>query len=125
MKSLYTDPVARRDFTDKVNPYAASGGFNTSRDRTATSGIISELIQASCIDPLDELRETRSAILASPKAQEIDARLGRFPFDQQEALARRKRYRSADPLDRLSLLRQWTEDFREEYRRLREEAAAR
>ena len=122
MQSLYTDVAAMRDFTDQVNPYVAGGDFNTSRDRTVTSGILSELIQASCIDPLDELRDTRAAILASPRAGELDARLGVFPFGQTEALERMKRYRAASPLERLTLQRQWTEEFRAEYRRLREEA---
>jgi ABC-type Fe3+ transport system substrate-binding protein len=120
MKSVYDNPV---NFTDHVNPYVASGGFNTSRQRTATSPIIAELIDMSCIAPLQELRRARSAIVASPRAAELDTKLGMFPFDQQEALARGKRWAAASPLDRLNLRRQWTEEFRQEYRRLREEAA--
>ena len=42
---------------------------------------------------------------------------GTFPFDQTEALARAKRWTAATPIERLSLQRQWTEEFREEYRR--------
>src|SRR5439155_2608226 len=94
MKSVYDRPT---DFTDNVDPYVASGTFNTSRQRTATSSIIAELIQMSCIDLLDELRQTRSAILASPRAAELDARLGMFPFDQKETLARAGRWTAAAP----------------------------
>lgn len=119
MESVYAAPT---DFTDPVNPYASSGGFNTRRDRTATSSILAELIQLSCIDLLDELRQTRQAILASPGAAELDARLAVFPFDQQEALARAKRWSEASPLERLEIGRQWTDEFRQEYARLRAEA---
>jgi len=120
MKSVYGSPT---DFTDKVNPYVASGTFNTSRARTATSPIIAELIQMSCIEPLDELRATRTAILASPRAAELDAKLGVFPFDQKQALARAKQWQAATPIERLALQRRWTAEFRDEYGLLREEAA--
>ena len=116
MKSVYDHP---RDFTDLVNPYISSGDFNTSRQRTATSIIIAELIQMSCIDLLDELRETRAAILRSPRAAELDQQLGTFPFDQQEALARAKRWRMATALQRIEMQRAWTEEFRQEYADLR------
>jgi hypothetical protein len=119
MKSVYARPT---DFTDDVNPYLSSGDFNTKRSRTATSPFLAELIQASCIDVLDDLRECRAAILASPRAAELDARLGVFPFDQKEALARAARFAKASPLVRLALQRQWTDDFRREYRLLRRQA---
>lgn len=100
MKSVYDNPT---DFTDSVNPYLSSGSFNTSRQRTATSTILAELIQMSCIDLLDELREVPAD------------KLSPFPFDQTEALARMKRWYAATPLERLTLQRQWTEEFRQEY----------
>ena len=119
MKSVYADP---RDFTDRVNPYASSGDFNTSRDRTKTFSIIGELIQMSCIDLLDELRDTRAAILVSPRANELDEQLGTFPFDQTEALRRMQIWSKATPLERLNLQRQWTGEFRAEYASLRKSA---
>jgi ABC-type Fe3+ transport system substrate-binding protein len=119
MKSVYADP---RDFTDRVNPYENSGDFNTSRDRTRTFSIIGELIQMSCIDLLDELRDTRAAIRASPHAKELDDKLATFPFDQKQALDRMKTWSQATPLQRLDLQRQWTEEFRAEYASLRESA---
>jgi ABC-type Fe3+ transport system substrate-binding protein len=119
MKSVYDNPV---DFTDGVNPYVASGSFNTSPTRAATSNILSELIQASCMEPLDELRAARQAIQQSPRAAELDAKLGVFPFDQKEALARLATWKSASPLERLTLQRRWTEEFKSEYRRLRVES---
>jgi hypothetical protein len=100
MKSVYDNPV---DFTDRANPYIASGDFNTSAQRRSTSPILAELIQMSCIDTLDELRDVPAA------------KLGDFPFDQKEALARLKRWTTATPLERLTLQRQWTEEFRQEY----------
>lgn len=109
-------------FTDPVNPYLAAGGFNKSSARERTFPILGELIQSSCIDVLDELREARRAILASPRATELDARLGLFPYDQKEALARAARFKSAAMIDRLEMQRAWTEEFRQEYRTLREEA---
>ncbi|MEA2709619.1 MAG: iron(III) transport system substrate-binding protein [Phycisphaerales bacterium] len=119
MKSVYDDP---RDFTDKVNPYESSGGFNTSRERTKTFSIIGELIQMSCIDLLDDLRETRAKLLASSRSKELDAKLGIFPFDQQEALRRMQIWSKSTPLERLALQRQWTAEFRAEYASLRKMA---
>jgi iron(III) transport system substrate-binding protein len=110
------------NFTDQVNPYRAAGGFNKSNQREKTFSILGELIQVSCINLLDDLRSTRQAILRSPRATELDAQLGMFPFDQKEALARLAVYSRASGIDRVTLLRQWTEQFRAEYRRLRQEA---
>jgi hypothetical protein len=76
----------------------------------------------SCIDPLNELRQTRSAVIASSRAQELDAKLGVFPFGQTEALRRMSLFSKADSLERLRLQRQWTEEFRDEYARLSDEA---
>jgi ABC-type Fe3+ transport system substrate-binding protein len=119
MKSVYDDP---RDFTDRVNPYASSGGFNTSRARTKTFSIVGELVQMSCIDLLEELRETRLTVLASSRAAELDAKLGTFPFDQQEALRRMQTWSQATPLERLDIQRRWTDEFRAEYASLRGQA---
>lgn len=116
---VYENPV---NFTDPVNPYATAGGFNKSNTREKTFPILGELIQASCIDLLDELRETRRMILASPRAAALDAKLGVFPFDQKEALARLARYQKASAVEKLAMQRQWTQEFREEYRQLREAA---
>ncbi|HSV15072.1 MAG TPA: extracellular solute-binding protein [Tepidisphaeraceae bacterium] len=127
LRRLAISPAVYGDmsnFTDPVNPYTAAGGFNKSPAREKTFGIIGELIQASCIDPLDDLRETRRIILASPRAAELDAKLGMFPFDQKEALSRGAKYRAASAIDRLAMMRNWTAEFRAEYRRLREEAVA-
>jgi ABC-type Fe3+ transport system substrate-binding protein len=119
MRSVYDNPV---NFTDHVNPYKTTENFNTRRDRTATFGFIGELIRMSCIDPLNELRQTRSAVIASSRAQELDAKLGVFPFGQTEALRRMSLFSKADSLERLRLQRQWTEEFRDEYARLSDEA---
>jgi ABC-type Fe3+ transport system substrate-binding protein len=110
------------NFTDKVNPFQQAGGFNTSNARKGTFSILGELIEFSCMDLLDELRDTRAAILASPRAKELDARLGKFPFGQKEALRRLNEWKPASPAKRLALQRNWTSEFREEYRKLREEA---
>jgi hypothetical protein len=89
--------------------------------REQTFGILGELIQFSCMDLLDDLRQTRQTILAHHRA-DLDARLGKFPFGQKEALARGKKWGAATPLQRLDLRRQWTEEFRAEYQKLRESA---
>lgn len=117
--AMYADMSA---FTDPVNPYTAASSFNKSNAREKTFGILGELMQFSCIDLLDDLRETRKVILASPRARELDARLGRFPFDQKEALARLDKWKKAGPAQKLELQRTWTLEFKDEYRRLREEA---
>ena len=55
-------------------------------------------------------------------AERLEAKLGRFPFDQKEALRRLAEWSAATQARRLQLQRQWTSEFREEYRRLKEEA---
>jgi iron(III) transport system substrate-binding protein len=119
MPSVYAHS---ENFTDQVNPFAQAGGFNTSAARKKTFSILGELIEFSCIDLLDELRDTRTAILASPRAAELDAKLGRFPFDQKEAIRRLAEWSAATQARRLELQRRWTSEFREEYRRLKEES---
>src|SRR5829696_7156654 len=106
----------------KANPFKAAERFNTSASRRKTFRILGEFIQLSCMDLLSDLRETRRVILASARATELDAKLGGFPFDQQQALRREKQWGDASPVDGLALQRQWTNEFREEYRTLREEA---
>jgi ABC-type Fe3+ transport system substrate-binding protein len=119
VRSVYEHPV---DFIASGNPLDRVSTFNTSPARKKTFSILGELIQASCMDLLDELRETRQVILASPKAAELDRKLARFPFDQKEALRRLDEYKKADALTKLQLMRTWTAEFREEYRKLRDEA---
>jgi iron(III) transport system substrate-binding protein len=117
--SLYaTDPTLK----GKANPFSAAAGFNTSAARKRTFRILGEMIEFSCMDVLEDLRETRRLILESPRAAELDAKLGKFPFGQEEALRRGKQWNDASPVDRLALQRKWTNEFREEYRKLREEA---
>jgi spermidine/putrescine-binding protein len=110
------------NFTDQVNPFQTPGKFNKSNAREKTFPILGELIQASCINLLGDLRDTRQIILHSPRAAELDAKLGTFPFDQKEALTRMAAYNRATGIDRVTMLRHWTEEFRNEYRHLREEA---
>jgi iron(III) transport system substrate-binding protein len=113
--SVYTQSA---NFTDKVNPFLAAQGFNTSTARKKTFPILGELMEFSCIDLLDELRATRAAIERSPHARELDAQLGRFPFDQKEAIRRGDEWKAALPARQLELQRTWTNDFRLEYQRL-------
>ncbi len=117
MPSVYGDP----NFTDPDNPFTESGGFNKSDAREKTFGILGELIAASCVGPLEELRATRMTILAHHRA-DLDAALGVFPFDQKEAIKRAAAYKAATPVEQLRLMRDWTREFQGEYRRLREEA---
>lgn len=115
-QSVYAD---MHDFADPVNPFEQASTFNTSRDRTKTFGIIGELVQASCMDLLIELRQTRDEILASKRSRELDAMLGKFPFNQAEALRRLDQYQKANALERLQLMQTWTQQFRDEYASLR------
>jgi ABC-type Fe3+ transport system substrate-binding protein len=119
MPSVYDD---MSNFTDPDNPYASSGGFNKSDAREHTFGILGELIEDSCINCLPELQQTRKEILKSKHARELDARLGMFPFNQQEALRRAAVFKTASPVDQLALKRAWTEEFKAEYATLRTEA---
>ncbi|HEY6925764.1 MAG TPA: extracellular solute-binding protein [Steroidobacteraceae bacterium] len=122
-RSVYDHPD---NFTDYTNPYLAAGDFNTRSDRTSEFGLMDELIAISCIDLLSELRETRREILASPRARELDAKLARFPIDEdasRRGVAAYRRMLSGDPREWLDLQQQWLELFRSEYRGLRELAA--
>ena len=81
-------------------------------------------------DVLPELVAARDAIRAVPdpaKAAALEAKLGKFAFDQAEALKRLKAYQGTKevptpPLEKLKLLRGWTSDFKAEYEALRREA---
>ncbi len=117
--AIYAHP---ENMTDPVNPYKTSGGFNKSDARERTFGMLGEWVQLSCMDLLDELRETRKAILASPRAAELEAKLAVFPFDQKEALRRAAVWKESSPAERLVLERQWTDAFRLEYHNLQAEA---
>lgn len=119
MPAIYDDPSV---MTDRAQPFTTARGFNKLNARERTYAILGELIQACCIDLLAELRQTRDVISASPRRQELERRLGTFPFDQREALARSDRWRTATPLERLALQRAWRDAFHEEYRRLRASA---
>ena len=113
------------NFSDQVNPFQAASSFNKSNDRERTYPIIGELIQASCIDLLDDLTTTRKLILTSPRAAALDAQLGRFPFDQKEAKNRMAKFRAKETTisEKLSMQRSWSLDFRGEYLKLRNSAA--
>jgi ABC-type Fe3+ transport system substrate-binding protein len=121
MRSVYDNPA---DFTDRVNPFDERFAFRSSPRLMKTFPILGELIEVSCMNLLEELRETRRAIVASPRRAELEKRLGTFPFDQKEALARQQAYfdRSTSAIQRLEMKRRWLEQFRDEYRTLREEA---
>jgi iron(III) transport system substrate-binding protein len=123
-RSVYDHPD---NFSEYSNPYLAAEDFNTDSRRTKDFGLIDELVALSCIDLLPELRETRRVILASPRARELDARLARFPIDEeasrQAAMAYRK-MQNGDPRDWLQLQDQWLALFRNEYRELRLAAEA-
>jgi hypothetical protein len=107
--SLYdTDPALK----GKANPFKAGRAvqhiFVPEEDVPRSR----RPVQMSCMDVPGDLRQTRQVILASPRAAELDAKLGTFPFDQQEALRRDKQWGDASPVDRLALQRQWTNEFR-------------
>ncbi len=110
---------------DKVNPFAMNLGFAKSLEREKTFGFLGDLVAMSCMDLLPELRDTREAILKSPRRAELDGRLGMFPFDQTEALRRAKLLKGANADQRLELLRGWTNEFRKEYAELKEAARKR
>ncbi|HEY1629223.1 MAG TPA: extracellular solute-binding protein [Tepidisphaeraceae bacterium] len=118
-KSVYDHP---ENFTDNVDPFVSASQFNSSNSRKKTFEFLGDLMQYSMMDLLDDLRETRKEILASPRAAELDAKLGTFPFDQAEALRRAAEYHKASAVQRMALQRQWTDEFRDEYRQLRKEA---
>ena len=123
-RSVYDHP---EHFTEYTNPFLAAGGFNTRPQRTNSFGLIDELVALSCIELLEDLRETRKEILRSARAQELDARLGMFPLDRdaaQQALEAYGALSKGDPDKWLDLQYTWRELFTNEYRGLRKSAAA-
>jgi ABC-type Fe3+ transport system substrate-binding protein len=122
VRSVYDNPV---NFTEFTNPFTTAGGFNTKPSRRARFGLMDELIALCCIDLLAELRETRKEIVDSPRAADLDAKLGTFPVDQAASRAGMEvhgRMLKGKPEDWLTLQRQWREQFRAEYRVLRRAA---
>jgi iron(III) transport system substrate-binding protein len=124
LTSLRRLPVApdayhdKTNLTDRVDPYADNLAFPSSPARKRTFTVLGKLVELSCIDLLDELRETRAMILAAHR-DDLDARLGVFSFNQAEALRRDEMWRKAPPDKQLELERTWKAEFREEYRALR------
>ena len=122
VRSVYDNPV---NFTEFTNPFTTAGGFNTRPSRRARFGLMDELIALCCIDLLAELRATRKEIVESPRAADLDAKLGTFPVDQAASRAGmevQRRMLKGKPEDWLTLQRQWREQFRAEYRELRRAA---
>ncbi len=86
-----------------------------------------ELIALCCIDLLPDLLETRREIVVSPRAAELDAKLGTFPVSQaasQAGVDVHRQMLKGKPEDWLTLQRQWRDRFRAEYRELRRAAEA-
>jgi len=124
VRSVYDNPV---NFTEFTNPFTTAGGFNTKPGRRAAFGLMDELIVLCCIDLLPDLRATRREIVGSPRAAELDARLGTFPVSQaasQAGVDVHRQMLKGKPEDWLTLQRQWRDQFRDEYRELRRAAAA-
>jgi iron(III) transport system substrate-binding protein len=122
VRSVYDNPV---NFTEFTNPFTTAGGFNTKPSRRARFGLMDELIALCCIDLLEDLRATRKQIVESPRAADLDAKLGTFPVDQAASRAGMQvhgRMLKGKPEDWLTLQRQWREQFRAEYRDLRRAA---
>ncbi len=117
--SVYID---LSNFTDPVNPFSGNLAFDTSNARRKTFPILGDLIRMSCIDLLDELRETRAAIDRAGR-KDLEAKLGVFPFDQAEALRRMTQWGKATPLQRVDLERAWKSEFKNEYAQLRKDAS--
>jgi len=115
---VYSDMT---NFTDPVNPFAGNFAFESSNARRRTFPIIGDLIRISCIDLLDDLRDTRSAI-DHARRKDLEAKLGVFPFDQAEALKRMGQWAKATPVERLDLERKWKDEFKQEYASLRRNA---
>ena len=122
VRSVYEHPD---NFTEFTNPFTTAGGFNTKPSRRAAFGLMDELIALCCIDLLPDLRDTRHEIFASPRAAELDARLGTFPISQaasQAGVDVHRQMLKGKPEDWLRLQRQWRDQFRAEYRELRRAA---
>ena len=118
----------KSNFTDDADPFDARFAFESHASRKRTFAFIGELIEVSCMELLDELRETRRAIevVQDPVRREhLRARLGTFPYPQAEALAQQAIYfdKNATSIQQLRMKRELTESFRDEYRALREEAS--
>jgi ABC-type Fe3+ transport system substrate-binding protein len=110
-----------RDFTDPVDPFTQKIAFEKSPARQRSFRIVGTLIGWSCVDLLNDLRNTRRAIEQANRP-DLDAKLGMFPFGEAEALRLDAQLRNATVAERLALERQWKQQFRGEYRRLREAA---
>jgi ABC-type glycerol-3-phosphate transport system substrate-binding protein len=124
VRSVYDHPD---NFIEFTNPFTTAGGFNTQPSRRAAFGLMDELVALCCIDLLSELRDTRRAIFASPRAAQLDAKLGTFPVSQaasQAGVDVHRQMLKGKPQDWLTLQRQWRDQFRAEYRELRRAAEA-
>jgi ABC-type Fe3+ transport system substrate-binding protein len=111
-----------------VNPYALAEHFTYHRRWTGSHfGVHRDLIKAMCLDAGEELRAAWGAILANggPVANPEAMRwLQRMP-DKPKPLTWLSALEIARGTSQMEYMRQWTECFRENYRRAREEAERR
>jgi len=129
----FYDPVtvacAVDDLSDPtVNPFALAEHFTYRRRWTGGHfSVHRDLVKAMCLDAGEELRAAWGAILknggpaSNPKAMEW---LQRMP-DQPSPLTWSSARQIAKEVAHLDYMRQWTDCFRENYRRAREEAERR
>ena len=114
----YPQQCATDDLADPtVNPYALAETF-TYRPRW-TSGhfnVQRDLIRAMCQDSSDELQAAWQAIIKAGMPAAALAVLGRLP-DRPEAVNWESAPKIVKKYDRLTYMREWTEFFRENYRR--------
>ncbi len=111
-------PLFGKDFTDQVNPFTQNSGFNKSNAREKSYPFLGDLIEMSCMDPLDLLVTARTVLRSRGDGPQADMPLARFPFDQNEAMRRWAVYRSATVREKLRWRREWTAQFASEYRRI-------
>ncbi len=108
-----------------VNPYQLAGRFVYRPRWTGRHfGILRDLVRAMCLDSAHELRAAWRAIQrgGGPAAQPVAmAFLQRMP-QRPEPLTWASALTTARKYDRLDYMREWTEQFRENYRQAREAA---
>jgi iron(III) transport system substrate-binding protein len=124
--TLWRLPAAPGAYADRnhlpynVNPFEPGVNLTPSPRREDTFAFLGDLIDVSCIGPLDELKSARIAIEASPQRDILRQKLALFPHDRTWALAQAKAYAAADALAKLEMRRTWQEQFRAEYIHLRD-----
>lgn len=106
------------------DPYAMAGTFEYNGKLTGRYfSLIRVLIKCIALDPLDDLRLARSAMLSAGDPQNVMDELLKMPFSYADASVMAKKLSGSNAAEAARLRREWTEFALTQYRKIRMECS--